>query len=108
MLLRVCATINRRYEDDALFGGIIWITLLHLMDLLQEQLQINTNKAFSEGIMVEEVSPSHDNSMRMGIIYCLISNIQARKKLLEMQKGYHIVSPDTDELLYAVVFKRIC
>lgn len=35
------------------------------------------------------------------IIYCLISNIQARKKLLEMQKGYHIVSPDTDELLYA-------
>lgn len=40
MLLRdYCATINRRYEDDALFGHH-WITLLHLMDLLQEQLQI--------------------------------------------------------------------
>ena len=101
MLLRdYCATINRRYEDDALFGHHLDYFITSY-GFAPRTIANNINKAFSEGIMVEYISPSHDNSMRMGIIYCLISNIQARKKLLEMQKGYHIVSPDTDELLYA-------
>ena len=46
-------------------------------------------------------SPSHDNAMRMGLIYCLIGNIGARKKLLEMQKGYYVSVSDEDEVLYA-------
>lgn len=101
MLLRdYCATINRRYEDDALFGHHLDYFITSY-GFAPRTIANNINKAFSEGIMVEYISPSHDNSMRMGIIYCLISNIQARKKLLEMQKGYHIVSPDADELLYA-------
>lgn len=84
MLLRdYCATINRRYEDDALFGHHLDYFITSY-GFAPRTIANNINKAFSEGIMVEYISPSHDNSMRMGIIYCLISNIQARKKLLEM------------------------
>lgn len=51
--------------------------------------------------MVEYISPSRDNSMRMGLIYNLISNIPARKKLLEMQRGYYAIANDEDEVIYA-------
>ena len=45
---------------------------------------------------------SHDNSRRMALIYSLISNIPARKKLLEMQRGYVVTTEDDpDELIYA-------
>ena len=101
MLLRdYCSTINRRYEDDALFGHHLDYFITSY-GFAPRTIANNINQAFTEGIMVEYISPSHDNSMRMGLIYNLISNIPARKKLLEMQKGYHIVSSDTDELLYA-------
>ena len=39
--------------------------------------------------------------MRMGLIYKLISNIPARKKLLEMQRGYYAITNDEDEVIYA-------
>ena len=39
--------------------------------------------------------------MRMGLIYCLIGNLQARNKLLEMQKGYLVETGDDDKVLYA-------
>ena len=51
--------------------------------------------------MVEYISPSHDNTARMALIYCLIGNLQARNKLLEMQRGYMVESGDDDKVLYA-------
>lgn len=107
MLLRdYCATINRRYENDALFGRHLdyFITTY---GFAPRTVANNINNAFSEGIMVEYISPSRDNSMRMGLIYKLISNIPARKKLLEMQRGYYAITNDEDEVIYAGFSKRV-
>ncbi len=101
MLLRdYCATINRRYENDALFGRHLdyFITTY---GFAPRTIANNINNAFSEGIMMEYISPSRDNSMRMKLIYSLISNIPARKKLLEMQRGYYAIATDEDEVIYA-------
>ncbi len=101
MLLRdYCATINRRYENDALFGRHLdyFITTY---GFAPRTIANNINNAFSEGIMMEYISPSRDNSMRMKLIYSLISNIPARKKLLEMQRGYYAITTDEDEVIYA-------
>lgn len=101
MLLRdYCATINRRYENNALFGRHLdyFITTY---GFAPRTVANKINNAFSEGIMVEYISPSHDNSMRMKLIYRLISNIPARKKLLEMQRGYYAITNDEDEVIYA-------
>lgn len=101
MLLRdYCATINRRYENDALFGRHLdyFITTY---GFAPRTVANDINNAFSEGIMVEYISPSRDNSMRMKLIDRLISNISARKKLLEMQHGYYAIANDEDEVIYA-------
>ncbi len=101
MLLRdYCATINRRYENDALFGRHLdyFITTY---GFAPRTVANSINNAFSEGIMVEYISPSRDNSMRMGLIYSLISNISARKKLLEMQQGYYAITTDKDKVIYS-------
>ena len=101
ILLRdYCSTINRRYEDNTLFGRHLdyFITTY---GFAPRTVANNINNAFAEGVMAEYISPSYDNSMRMGLIYCLISNISARKKLLEMQKGYYAATEDEDEVIYA-------
>ena len=101
MLLRdYCATINRRYENDALFGRHLdyFITTY---GFAPRTVANDINNAFSEGIMVEYISPSRDNTMRMRLIYRLISNIPARKKLLEMQRGYYAIASDKDKVIYA-------
>ena len=38
--------------------------------------------------------------MRMGLIYMLLMNLQARKKLIEMHKGYYVIAPDEDIVNY--------
>lgn len=65
------------------------------------KLANDINTAFTQETLVEYISPSHDNSMRMGLIYCLIGNLQARNKLLEMQRGYLVETGDDDKVLYA-------
>ncbi len=101
ILLRdYCSTINRRYEDNALFGRHLdyFITTY---GFAPRTVANNINSAFEEGFMAEYISPSHDNSMRMRLIHCLISNIPARKKLLEMQRGYYAITEDEDKVIYA-------
>lgn len=101
ILLRdYCSTINRRYKDNALFGRHLdyFITTY---GFAPRTVANNINNAFSEGVLAEYISPSHDNSMRMRLIHCLVSNISARKKLLEMQRGYYAVTEDEDKIIYA-------
>lgn len=101
MLLRdYCAAINRRYEDNALLGRHLDYFITNY-GFAPRTVANNINNAFSEGTMMEYISPSYDNSMRMGLIYCLISNIPARKKLLEMQRGYYTIAADEDKVIYA-------
>ena len=101
MLLRnYCSTINRRYEDNPLFGK-------HLDYFITEYgfaprtVANNIQDAFDHGTLVEYVSPSGDNAERLALIAILINNIQARKKLIEMQKGYSVSIQDEDEVIYA-------
>ncbi|MBP3339733.1 MAG: DEAD/DEAH box helicase family protein [Lachnospiraceae bacterium] len=101
ILLRdYCSTINRRYEESVLFGRHLDYFITNY-GFAPRKLANDINTALSEGMLVEYVSPSHDNAARMALIYCLIGNLQARNKLLEMQRGYMIESGDEDQILYA-------
>lgn len=101
LLLRdYCATINRRYEDSPLFGKHLDM-FIRDYGFAPRTLAGNINNAFEQGVLVEYISPSEDNAARMALIYCLMSNIQARNKLLEMQRGYYVETEDADKLIYA-------
>ena len=101
MLLRdYCSTINRRYEESVLFGRHLDYFISNY-GFAPRKLANDINIAFANGTLVEFVSPSHDNTARMALIYCLIGNLQARNKLLEMQRGYMVESGDDDKVLYA-------
>ena len=101
MLLRdYCSTINRRYEESVLFGRHLDYFITSY-GFAPRKLANDINTAFAEGTLVEYISPSHDNTARMALIYCLIGNLQARNKLLEMQRGYTVESGDDDKVLYA-------
>lgn len=101
LLRDYCSTINRRYENNALFGR-------HLDYFITEYgfapkgIAFNIQEAFDNETLPPYSSPSEDNSERMDLIADLIYNIPARRKLLEMQRGYVLTTEDDpDELIYA-------
>lgn len=103
LLRDYCSTINRRYEDNALFGRHLdyFITTY---GFAPRTIAGNIQQATDDGLLIEfeYIDPSHDNTKRMALIYSLISNIAARNKLLEMQRGYIVnTEEDPDELIYA-------
>ena len=103
LLRDYCATINRRYENNALFGRHLDYFITNY-GFAPRMIAGNIQTATDEGLLIEcpYLDPSHDNSRRMALIYSLISNIPARKKLLEMQRGYVLTTEDDpDELIYA-------
>ncbi len=82
-----CASIHRRYESNPLF--------VHRLDSFTSEfgfaprtLADNINKALSQGLPPFE-NASQSNSVRMELVSCLIDNNEARKQLLEMQKGFY-------------------
>ena len=101
MLLRdYCATINRRYENNPLFGK-------HLDYFISDYgfaprtIANNINEAFEENRVEVYTTPSEDYPLRRLLIYALMINVQARNKLLEMQRGYYASVQEEDKLLYA-------
>lgn len=103
LLRDYCSTINRRYEDNALFGRHLdyFITTY---GFAPRTIAVNIQQATDDGLLLEfeYIDPSHDNTRRMALIYSLISNIAARNKLLEMQRGYIVnTEEDPDEIIYA-------
>lgn len=99
LLRDYCASIHRRYENNALHGH-------HLSKFIDEfgfaprTLANNIEKALQKGLP-EFVDASHDNTERMLLIECLIDNVSAKKYLLEMQRGYITIINDQDEILYS-------
>lgn len=99
LLRDYCASIHRRYENNALHGH-------HLSKFIEEfgfaprTLANNIEKALQKGLP-EFVDASHDNTERMLLIECLIDNVSAKKYLLEMQRGYITIIDDQDEVLYS-------
>lgn len=100
LLRNYCSTINRRYENDVMFGK-------HLDYFISEfgfaprALANSIQDAFDKGMLVEYESPSGDNTARLALISKLMTNIKARNKLIEMQKGYSVSIQDDDRVLYA-------
>ena len=103
LLRDYCSTINRRYENNALFGKHLdyFITTY---GFAPKTIAGNIQQATDDGVLLkyEYIDPSHDNTRRMDLIRDLISNIAARKKLLEMQRGYIVsTGEDPDAVIYA-------
>lgn len=100
LLRNYCSTINRRYEDNPLFGK-------HLDYFITEYgfaprtIANNIQDAFDKEVLPEYISPSGDNTVRLALISVLMNNIQARKKLIELQKGYSVSVQDEDQVIYA-------
>lgn len=102
MLLRdYCSRIHNRYEYNRLFGK-------HLEEYITKfgfsprTIAYIIQDAYDYGNLPPYFSPSEDNAIRMALIDCLISNVQARKMLLELQKGYYVTTDeDPDTLIYA-------
>lgn len=82
-----CASIHRRYESNPLF--------IHRLDTFTSEfgfaprtLANDINKALEIGLPPFE-NASQENKERMDLVACLIDNNEARKQLLELQKGFY-------------------
>ncbi len=101
LLKDYCASINRRYENNQLFGRHLDY-FISKFKFAPRTIAGNIQAAFENQTMPPYISPSGDNDTRMALINDLISDLEARKKLLEMQKGYIVsTEEDPDELIYA-------
>ena len=103
LLRDYCSTINRRYENNVLFGKHLdyFITTY---GFAPRTIAGNVQQATDEGILLKYkyIDPSNDNTRRMDLIRDLISNTAARNKLLEMQRGYIVITgEDPDAVIYA-------
>ncbi len=101
LLRDYCATIHRRYENNPLFGRHL-DAFISAYGYAPRTIANSIQQAFDDGVLPAYRSPSEDNSIRMSLIECLLTSIPARRKLLEMQRGYVLATEeDPDELIYA-------
>ena len=101
LLRGYCATINRRYENNALFGRHLDYFITEY-GFAPKAIAFNIQEAFDHETLPPYTSPSEPNTERMDLISNLIYSIPARRKLLEMQRGYVVrTEDDPDELIYA-------
>ena len=101
LLRDYCSTINRRYENNALFGRHLAF-FINTFGFAPRALANDINTALEQDLLPPFQSTSDDNTARKQLIACLIGNLSARKKLLEMQKGYYAITQnDPDTLIYA-------
>ncbi|MBQ7647307.1 MAG: type I restriction endonuclease subunit R, partial [Clostridia bacterium] len=101
LLRDYCATINRRYENNALFGRHL-DHFINTFGFAPKTISAKIQDAFDLDTLPAYNSPSEDNSERMSLIEELIYNIPARRKLLEMQRGYVLtIEDDPDEIIYS-------
>ena len=93
-----CASINMRYENNVLFGRHLTLFISDY-GFAPKGLAFEINKALSQGTLPDFTNPSDNNTERNALISCLILNINARKKLLELHRGYYAIAPDEDEII---------
>ncbi len=103
LLRDYCSSINARYENNPLFGRHLEY-FISIYGFAPRTIAGKIQSATENGFLIEHqyIDPSHDNSQRMALIADLIGNVAARKKLLEMQKGYIAhTEEDPDKIIYA-------
>lgn len=100
LLRDYCATIQKRYEGHPLFERHLNMFISDF-GFAPRTLANDINQALSQNTLPPYIDISEDNSVRKGLIFCLMGNIQARKKLLELLRGYYAVTPEKeDEIIY--------
>lgn len=106
LLRDYCSTINRRYENNVLFGKHL-DNFITTFGFSPKTIAYRIQEAYDNELLPAYTSPSNDNTERMDLIIDLIGNISARRKLLEMQRGYFVTTEDDpDKLIYASFSKE--
>lgn len=101
LLRDYCSTINRRYEDNPLFGRHL-DSFIAAFGFAPKEIAFGIQEAFDRRSLPPFVGPSEPNTERMALIAALIGSVPARRKLLEMQRGYVVrTEDDPDKLIYA-------
>ena len=100
-----CSTIHKRYENNALFGRHL-DSFITSFGFAPRTLANIINDALAKGELPQFISPSEDNSERKQLISMLISNLAARKKLLELQKGYYAYTPENTDTVISAEFSK--
>lgn len=101
VLLRdYCSSITNKYKDHPLFHK-------HLDEFIEKFgyspvfISEKIKEAMDSGVLPPYESPSDPNNERLDLIARLITNVDAKNKLMELQKGYYVFAPDSpDELIY--------
>lgn len=100
LLRDYCATIQKRYEGHPLFERHLNMFISDF-GFAPRTLANDINQALSQNTLPPYIDISDDNSARKALIFCLMGNLQARKKLLELLRGYYAVTPEKeDEIIY--------
>ena len=86
------------YENNVLFGRHLNIFISDY-GFAPKTLAYQINTALSQGTLPPFTSASNDNSARNSLISCLMLNLDARKKLLELHRGYYAIAPGEDEII---------
>ena len=99
LLRDYCSTITNRYKDHPLYERHL-DEFIRKFDYSPIYIAEKIHDALKEGALPHYNSPSEPNTERFELISKLISNNQAKDKLLELKKGYFVFAPDTpDELI---------
>lgn len=104
-LRNICAMINRRYEDNKFFGHHLEYFIKNF-GYSPKDLAADIQAAFDDNKLPPYNSPSDDNNIRMQLIDRLISNIPARKKLLELRQGYILTTDEDPDALISAGFSK--
>ena len=101
LLRDICSSIHRRYEHNNLFGHHL-DEFIDLSGFSPRMLANRIQHVFENRELPPFISPSEPNIERKSVVTELISRIDVRKKLLELQRGYYIsTDQDPDKLIYA-------
>ena len=101
LLRDYCSTIHRRYENNPLFGRHL-DSFITDFGFAPKTVAFRIQEAFDHGTLPPFASPSEPNGGRMALIADLLLSVPARRKLVEMQRGYVVrTESDPDELIYA-------
>ena len=105
LLRDYCSTIHRRYENNRFFGHHLEY-FENTFGYSPRNLASAIQNAFDNDTLPPYSSPSDDNRIRMALIDRLISVLPARKKLLEMQRGYVITTDEDPDVLITAGFSK--
>ena len=94
------STINNRYVSNQLFGRHL-TELIEKYNLSPKNLADRINNSIENNLLPEYKDIRETNTERKELVKELISNIQARNKVLELYKGYKVsFSDNKDEIIY--------